>query len=657
MNEPTRGEPAKQQAADPPAPPRRAVATTRSWRCAPPSTAVDRELLARLNERARLVEQVGERKRATGRAGLPGGARARPRRGARGREPGPVPDAGDPRGLPRDHLGDPLARGDGRASPTSGPRAPSRTSRRARPSAARPSFLPQATIARRLRGGRARRQADHGVVPVENTTEGVVTQTLDTLVESELPICGEAVLPISLCLLSRSGRLEDVRRVASHPQPLAQCRAWLDRNLPARRAHRDGEHGRRGASSRRARPTSRPSGAGSPPSSSASRRRGRAIQDRRDNSTRFLVLGGEPRPRRAATTSPRVVFTVRKAEAGRAPPAARALRAPRREPDEHPVAPAEGHALGVPVLHRRRGPPERARGRGGARRRRRRSRTRRACSAPSRARPRRGAARRAREPRDRVKPLHRASSSPTSRASRSRRSSASSASRDSIKLALEREPARALAEGGRGDAARAAPACTATRTARASALRAKLAERFAVDAGAARLRLRRGRAPRARREGLPAARATRSSSPGPRSRCTRSWRRAWAPTSVRVPLDADLVHDLPAHARARSRRGRASSSSATRTTRPARASARAAFDAFVAALPAGRGARRRRGLPRVRGARRTSRTRSPGSPGGPGPPCSAPSRSSTGSPALRVGYGWPTASWRAISSARAIRST
>src|SRR6266850_4980551 len=75
-------------------------------------------------------------------------------------------------------------------------------------------------------------RAQLGIVPVENTTEGVVTQTLDALGEREVTVCAERVLRVSNALLSKSGRIEDVRRVISHPQPLAQCRRWLDQQLP-----------------------------------------------------------------------------------------------------------------------------------------------------------------------------------------------------------------------------------------------------------------------------------------------------------------------------------------------------------------------------------------------------------------------------------------
>lgn len=75
-------------------------------------------------------------------------------------------------------------------------------------------------------------KALYGVVPVENSTEGVVTHTLDMFVDSNLQITAEIILDIHHDLLSRTGRLEDIRKVYSHPQPIAQCRHWLEENLP-----------------------------------------------------------------------------------------------------------------------------------------------------------------------------------------------------------------------------------------------------------------------------------------------------------------------------------------------------------------------------------------------------------------------------------------
>ncbi|HZV82274.1 MAG TPA: prephenate dehydratase, partial [Geobacteraceae bacterium] len=75
-------------------------------------------------------------------------------------------------------------------------------------------------------------RALYGVVPVENSTEGVVSHTLDMFMESELKISAEVLLEVSHFLLSKTGRLEDIKKVYSHPQPLAQCRNWLEENLP-----------------------------------------------------------------------------------------------------------------------------------------------------------------------------------------------------------------------------------------------------------------------------------------------------------------------------------------------------------------------------------------------------------------------------------------
>lgn len=77
-----------------------------------------------------------------------------------------------------------------------------------------------------------RGKANFGVVPVENSTEGVITHTLDCFASSELKVCGEVQLPIRHQLLSKADGLTAVTKVYAHPQALAQCRKWLERNLP-----------------------------------------------------------------------------------------------------------------------------------------------------------------------------------------------------------------------------------------------------------------------------------------------------------------------------------------------------------------------------------------------------------------------------------------
>ena len=74
--------------------------------------------------------------------------------------------------------------------------------------------------------------ADFSVVPVENSTEGVINHTLDLLMQSSLSISGEVELRIRHNLISRESNLESIERVYSHQQSFAQCRLWLDKHLP-----------------------------------------------------------------------------------------------------------------------------------------------------------------------------------------------------------------------------------------------------------------------------------------------------------------------------------------------------------------------------------------------------------------------------------------
>ena len=71
-----------------------------------------------------------------------------------------------------------------------------------------------------------------GVVPVENSTEGVVNHTLDLLVDSPLVIYGEVMFEVAHNVLSKANSLEEIKTVYSHPQAIAQCRKWLEANLP-----------------------------------------------------------------------------------------------------------------------------------------------------------------------------------------------------------------------------------------------------------------------------------------------------------------------------------------------------------------------------------------------------------------------------------------
>ncbi|MFH2012953.1 MAG: prephenate dehydratase [Pseudomonadota bacterium] len=78
-----------------------------------------------------------------------------------------------------------------------------------------------------------RDRVNFGVVPIENSTEGVVSNTLDMFVDYNLKICAEILLEISHHLMSKTGKMENIEKVYSHPHAIAQCRKWLENNLPS----------------------------------------------------------------------------------------------------------------------------------------------------------------------------------------------------------------------------------------------------------------------------------------------------------------------------------------------------------------------------------------------------------------------------------------
>ena len=133
-------------------------------------------------------------------------------------------------------------------------------------------------------------EATYGVVPVENSTEGVVSHSLDLLAESELKVVAQVTLSVEQCLVGH-GALADITHVLSKDIALAQCRGWLSRHLPnAVLVETDSTAA---AVEKVAR---EPKGQAAVASSSAAESRGvpilsRGIQDRRDNATRFFIIG------------------------------------------------------------------------------------------------------------------------------------------------------------------------------------------------------------------------------------------------------------------------------------------------------------------------------------------------------------------------------
>jgi chorismate mutase/prephenate dehydratase len=132
--------------------------------------------------------------------------------------------------------------------------------------------------------------ADFGVVAIENSSEGTITNTLDRLLSSPLHICGEVELRIHHCLIGKPDALARVLRVCSHSQALAQCRGWLEQHLP------QAERVPVASNAEGARRARDEQGTAAIAGEIAAEVYGlgilaRDIEDSPDNATRFLVLG------------------------------------------------------------------------------------------------------------------------------------------------------------------------------------------------------------------------------------------------------------------------------------------------------------------------------------------------------------------------------
>lgn len=135
-----------------------------------------------------------------------------------------------------------------------------------------------------------REKADYGVVPIENSTEGPVSLTLDGFIQSEAKICAEIMTKVSHDLLSQSGTTGDIQKIYSHPQALGQCREWLRKNLPHVQLEETG------STAKGAQLAVEDPKAAAIASSLAAPLYGlkvvaSQIEDHLNNSTRFLVLG------------------------------------------------------------------------------------------------------------------------------------------------------------------------------------------------------------------------------------------------------------------------------------------------------------------------------------------------------------------------------
>ncbi|NEV63756.1 prephenate dehydratase [Thiorhodococcus minor] len=136
---------------------------------------------------------------------------------------------------------------------------------------------------------------DFGVVPVENSTEGVVSHTLDLFMASPLMITGEVCLRIHHHLLSHAESLSAIRTVYSHQQSLAQCREWLDRNLPTAELIAVGSNAEAARLAAQEPEAAAVAGAQAAEIYGLSELAER-IEDEPSNTTRFLVIGKQDSP-------------------------------------------------------------------------------------------------------------------------------------------------------------------------------------------------------------------------------------------------------------------------------------------------------------------------------------------------------------------------
>jgi chorismate mutase/prephenate dehydratase len=154
-------------------------------------------------------------------------------------------------------------------------------------------YAPQKTIADVFTEV-SKSRADYGVVPVENSTEGVVTHTLDMFVDSDLKIVAQIVLPVQHCLLSHVKRSQ-IKRLYSHPQSLGQCRLWVQTNLPKAEIIETSSNARSAELAAKERSSAAIAGV-------LASEKYRVpvleydIQDNAANATRFLVLGRQCSP-------------------------------------------------------------------------------------------------------------------------------------------------------------------------------------------------------------------------------------------------------------------------------------------------------------------------------------------------------------------------
>jgi chorismate mutase/prephenate dehydratase len=275
--------------------------------------AIDAEILACLNRRANRVQHVGELKQGGMRGPIYVAARERDLvRVLVDSNAGPFPNAGIPHVF-REIISATRSLEERVRVAFLGPDGTFSHQAATRQFGAQVDFVPVTTL-RDVFTMTERGDTHFGVVPVENTIDGPISVTFDALVETDVTICSEIKLEISQHLMSRTGKMEDIQRVASHPQPLAQCRGWLEANLHGVETI---ETTSTAAAAQLAHADEKVASIGSEVTADVYDLVAVAsgIEDHRGNTTRFLVVGREtPEPSGEDLTS--AIFTVRRDQSG-----------------------------------------------------------------------------------------------------------------------------------------------------------------------------------------------------------------------------------------------------------------------------------------------------------------------------------------------------
>ena len=249
---------------------------------------VDDRILELLNQRARFNAEIGQLKAAEDRAAFVPSRELDIFERLKQRNTGPFPEAAVPKVF-REIISASIAVQRGVSVAYLGPRATYSHQAAIQQFGHMADLISSVTIDEifeRVESG----SAEFGVVPVENSNEGVVSRTLDLFVDSPLTICAEIQVAIHHDLLSKESSLSQIRDVYSHPQGLAQCRRWLDLNLRGARQHPT--HSTASAAELVA---DQPGAAAIASPLAADlyglHLLGSSIEDNRDNTTRFLVVG------------------------------------------------------------------------------------------------------------------------------------------------------------------------------------------------------------------------------------------------------------------------------------------------------------------------------------------------------------------------------